>query len=228
VPIVCSNFCPFFFALGNQKSKMNFLKRTLGIRFSSSTSSLIGAVLSDAKTGTKVLPPIPIFTTGNLRTSPQKLNHLARLIKGMTLKEATAQMAMVLKKRGENVRRLIVRAGCALEHNYKQKKSNFIIQEAWVGKGVYIKRVYLHGRGRTGRMSRPSAHLKIRLAEKDTRDPELLALAKQFRKHKLFVTMQDSKPVTPAYPVWSSKPWKYVTSPKWVHPENALAHNKKN
>jgi ribosomal protein L22 len=202
-------------------------RRLLGIRFqSTNTSELIDAALSEAKSKVKTAKQIPVFTTGNMRVSPQKLNHLARLIKGMSLREAEQQMAMVLKKRGANVKRLIVRAGSALEHNYDKKRENYFIQQAWVGKGVYLKRLYIHGRGRTGRMTRPTAHLKIMLAEKDNTDPELLALAKQFRRHKLFITMKDTKPVIPAYPIWSSKPWKYITSPKWVSPANALAQKR--
>lgn len=75
-------------------------------------------------------------------------------------------------------------------------------------------------------MSHPSAHLKLRIApaslNESKEEVEFAKIAKQFKKHKLFVTMKDTKPIRGKYPVWSTKGWKYVTSPKWTEPENAL------
>jgi mRNA deadenylase 3'-5' endonuclease subunit Ccr4 len=164
-----------------------------------------------------------------MRVSPQKLNHLARLIRGMSLDEAEQQMAMILKKRGKDVKDLIVRVGHVLSHNYGKNKDDFIIKQAWVGKGVFLKRLWIHGRGRTGRMTRPTAHLKIMLGQKisqDSKSIELQKLVKQFKRHRLFVSLKDKQPIRPAYPIWSSKPWKYVTSPKWIESSNANVNKK--
>ncbi|KAJ3315261.1 54S ribosomal protein L22, mitochondrial [Boothiomyces sp. JEL0838] len=183
------------------------------------TSSLFDAAISEAKP-LKSSKPIPTFTTGNMRTSPQKLNHLARLIRNMTLDEAEAQMRNVLKKRGLNVAQMIKRVGHVLNHNYNQDKKEYYIKRAWVGKGAFLKRMRIMGRGRHGVMHRPHAHLKIQI-EKIKPKSDIDELLKKFKKD-LFIQVQDTKPVYPIHPVWSSKPWKYVTSDKWVDPKNAL------
>ncbi|KAJ3305317.1 hypothetical protein HDV03_001610 [Kappamyces sp. JEL0829] len=190
------------------------------------------------------------FSTGEMRVSPKKLNHLARLIRGMSLEQAQAQMRNVLKKRGKDVAAMLHRAGCALGHNWGQDKTQYIISQSWVGKGVFLKRIRIHGRGRTGRMTRPYAHLKVMLEKKKDhssilprRDPvsgleysaqqmeakqkEFEKLVRIFKRNRLFVTLKDSKPVYPVNQPWSSKGWKYITSPKWIGPENALMSHAK-
>jgi ribosomal protein L22 len=193
---------------------------------SASASSLIDAAIQDAVKSSQITSkPIPYFSTGNLKVSPFKLNHLARLIRGMSLAEAGLQMKMVMKKRGKDVEQMLHRAGCALEHNYGKSRADYYIRRAWVGKGVYLKRIRIHGRGRTGRMTRPTAHLKIELAEKESMTKEAIEMRKLvrlFKKNRLFVSLKDKQPVLPANPIWSSKPWKYITSEKWIEPHNAL------
>jgi ribosomal protein L22 len=191
---------------------------------SSSASSLIDAALKDAQAKT-TNKAIPYFSTGNLKTSPFKLNHLAKLIHGMSLQEASLQMKMVIKKRGKDVGEMLHRAGCALEHNYGKSRKDYYIKRAWVGKGVFLKRLRIHGRGRTGRMTRPTAHLKIELVEKGSMTPEAVEMRKLvrlFKKDRLFVSLKDKQPVLPVNPVWSTKSWKYITSKKWIEPQNAL------
>ncbi|KAI8898069.1 ribosomal protein L22/L17 [Globomyces pollinis-pini] len=197
------------------------------------SSPLLDAALKDIQSTKPVqkkqLPDF--FTTKNMRVSSQKLNHLARLIKGMSLNEAQSQMSMVLKRRGKDIASLIHRVGSVLDHNYQLNKSDFYIKQAWVGKGTYLKRIRIHGRGRMGRVYRPQTHLRIKIAplEKLSVDPkelkkqeEFLQLKKMFTKHELFYTMKDKKPIHPVHPPWSKKPWKYLTSPKWTDQNAAL------
>lgn len=89
---------------------------------------------------------IPIFSTGNMKVSPQKLNHLARLIHNMTLDNAQVQMRNVMMKRGVNVASLIQRVKSALKHNYGVDYQGFRISECWVGKGIYRHTLRVHGR----------------------------------------------------------------------------------
>ena len=210
-------------------------------RSSSSTasaSSLFDAVVAEAKEKTpaqvtagpdgsfKTTVKLPIFTTGNFKGSHRKVNHLTRIIKGMSLSEARIQMQMNLKRPANNIRAMLHRVSCVLKHNYQLDPDRFYIQRAWVGKGVYRKALKIHGRGRFGIMHHPKAHVKIMLGERNpnptVQEKEFALLAKMFRKRLLFVPMKDDKPIQFSHPVWSRKPWKYVTSPKWIAPENAL------
>lgn len=196
-------------------------------------------------------PSFFTFTTGEMRVSQKKLNHLARLVRGMTLQDAQSQMNMSIKKRGKDVAAMFQRSASALVHNWGFRASSvrqdFIIKQAWVGKGVFLKRIRIHGRGRTGKMTRPRAHLKVILEEKKQDSPldsqtteidpltgqiytadriaakkaEFDTLVKMFKRDRLFVTLKDAKPVFPGTSPWSGKGWKYITSPKWTDPSNA-------
>lgn len=150
---------------------------------------------------------------------------MSRLIKGMRLKEAESQMRHVLKKNGMFVAYMLRRVQNNLRHNYAKDPEDFIIQRSIVGKGTYRKAIKIHGRGRFGKITHPKAHLKIELKEckpLSKEEQEMEKLMKYFRRHNLFLTMKDTKPVQSLYPVWSRKPWKYNTSPRWVCPSNAL------
>ena len=177
--------------------------------------------VSIPKTGAE----LPRFTTGNMRTSTKKLNLLARLIQGLSLEEAQRQMAMTMKRRGVRVNYLITRVISALKHNYNLDHKNFFIRRAWVGKGTAFKRVRFHARGRFGIMTKPVAHLKIELGNlkkfETKEEIDLDKLARQFRKHKLFLPLRETTPLRPIYQCWSKHSWKYVTSSKWVDPANA-------
>ena len=186
-----------------------------------SRSTLLQQALKDVEQSPAKLT-LPTFSSGNMRVSPQKLNHLARLIRGMSLGEAKEQMSFVLKKRGVNIRMMLNRVHHALKHNYNQDSSQYFISQAWVGKGQYLKRLRMMGRGRTGRMTRPSAHLKILLKKREQTDKEMLNLVKQFKQHKLFLQLADKRPVYPLNAVWSTKQYKYLYSPKWSSPDAAL------
>ncbi|KAJ8323036.1 hypothetical protein BDV3_006701 [Batrachochytrium dendrobatidis] len=169
---------------------------------------------------------LPFFTTGNMRASPQKMNHLARLIRKMPITEAKRQMAFTLKRRGISVVRLLHRIECALRHNYNLNPDDFIIHQALVGKGTYLKRIRIHARGRFGVMHRPHAHIKIKLGprmpEGTAKDKELRIIANILRRKKLYISLEDSKPIQRLHPPWSRKPWKYVTSPRWTNPDRIL------
>jgi len=167
---------------------------------------------------------IPVFSSGSIRVSPRKLNLLSRLIRNMSLDDAKLQMHHTLKRSGKPIEAMIKRISCSLKHNYNVDPSDFFVKQSWVGKGMYLKRVSIHGKGRAGVMHHPSAHLKIMVEESkklSTEQQEMADLLKLYKKRKLFISVQDKRPVNPAYPIWSKKPWKYVTSKKWISPDNA-------
>ena len=204
----------------------------------SGVSPLFQAALQDAKQAKPSLNSLklPIFTTGNIRGSPQKMNHLARLLPGRTLSDAMRQMRFTLKRRGKNVAMLINRIQNALRHNYGIDPAECMIERAWVGKGVYLKRIRLHGRGRFGTMHRPSSHIKVIVGPnlkpktREEKDLQILshALRQQERNTKLNVVgiMRENVPIAFTEPIWSKKPWKYVTVKRWRDPDSVLAKHR--
>lgn len=166
-----------------------------------------------------------VFSTGNFRVSPRKLTQLSHMMGNMSMNEAIKQMEMCLKKPTIRVGGLLKRASKTWEHNYGGDASKLYIKKAWVGKGGKLKRVLIHGRGRHGIMHHPYAHMKIEVAEKenpDAKKTEIEKLVTSFKSKKLFIPLKENKSLRFSLPPWSRKPWKYVTSPKWMSPDNAL------
>ncbi|TPX34728.1 hypothetical protein SmJEL517_g02733 [Synchytrium microbalum] len=188
-------------------------------------SSLLSAVVDEAtKTTLKDASPRSKLatSTGNFHVSHRKLNQLSRLIARMRLPEAINQMQFSPKRPAVRVLNRLLWARKKLETE-KHKPSEWIVDEAWVGKGYgRLKRPIFHARGRRGMMIRPRAHMKIRfrkLTATELRPTVESLLKNRIKKEtRLWMAMEDTKPIQVLDPIWSAKPWKYVTSEKWIGP----------
>ncbi|KAJ1558089.1 hypothetical protein HK096_003613 [Nowakowskiella sp. JEL0078] len=188
------------------------------------------------------LAPAWVFSSGNYRMSPKKLNLVARMIRKMPIEEAKIQLKLSPKRAAVRVLELIKRAEHNLRHNNGiTEVHRLIIKQAWVGKGFYLKRINPHGRGRFGIIMKPHSHVKIlfelppevkikdagiaatyeeRLEKKKSDDfQQILGWVKN---RKLYVPLPDHHSLRFGLPPWSSKPWKYISSEKWKGSENAL------
>lgn len=210
---------------------------------SGSVSSLLDAVVGEAEqkslaqdsssssASSNSKKPLPTFSTGNFKGSPRKVQHLSRMIAGMSLAEAQLQMKMNLKRPAARLSAMLHRVSATLKHNYSLDPRRYFIAQAWVGKGHYRKAVNFHGRGRFGIMHHPSAHVKIVLGERNpepTREEkQLMELANLIRKEKKPLNNLREGHAPPQVLAWNAKAWKYITSPKWIGPENAAKREQK-
>ena len=97
--------------------------------------------------------------------SPKKFNEVCRLVRGLTVDDAVAQCAMSPKKYADVVRRVILSAAANATNNHDLDREKLLVTDALVGKGTYIKRVSVHGRGRAGVITKPRSHVTIAVAE---------------------------------------------------------------
>ena len=97
--------------------------------------------------------------------SPKKFNDVCRLVRGLTVDDAVAQCAMSPKKYADVVRRVILSAAANATNNHDLDREKLLVTEALVGKGTFIKRVSVHGRGRAGVITKPRSHVTIAVAE---------------------------------------------------------------
>lgn len=196
-----------------------------GLRCYSNASNLFQKVVAEASQ-VKKETKLPIFSTGDFRSSYKKVNHLTRLIQNMSLKDAKIQMSFNLRKPAVYIGRMLHRVMANLRHNYKLDPADYFLRRVWVGKGIYRKKLNFHGRGRFGIMHHPKAHVKIELGKRNhsptQEDKDFNQLVWSFKRRMLFMPVRDSRPVRITHPPWSTKPWKYVRSPKWTSPDNAL------
>ncbi|CAG9563638.1 unnamed protein product [Danaus chrysippus] len=102
----------------------------------------------------------------NIKYSPEKLWYIAVLVRGMTVDEALKQLSFVNKKGAGYVKDTILEAQnlAVTEHNV-EFKSNLWIAESFSGKGMVIKGVRRHARGRLGEVRYQYSHYFVRLEE---------------------------------------------------------------
>ncbi|KAJ3333423.1 54S ribosomal protein L22, mitochondrial [Blyttiomyces sp. JEL0837] len=194
----------------------------------SSTSSNTASSSTDSSTQLRTLT----FKSPRFRTSPWKANLVAKVIRELPLVAAMDQMRFSKKRASLKVSALLNRAVDRIEKQHGSDRSHWIVKESFVGKGQYLKRIKLHGRGRFGVMHHPSSHVKVVLQElpksrwNETESEaaarkEFEAIRHIFRRHKLYDQLKDSQPIRASQPPWASKPYKYITSPKWLDPNTA-------
>ena len=102
----------------------------------------------------------------NLRVSPQKLNEVAAMIRGLTAEKALAALAFSRRRIAGDVRKALQSAIANAENNHGLDVDSLVVREAHVGKGLVMKRFRARARGRGARILKPFSHLTIVVAER--------------------------------------------------------------
>ena len=100
-----------------------------------------------------------------LRTSPQKLNLLAALIRGKKVERALTDLTFSKKRIAVDVRKCLQSAIANAENNHGLDVDELVVAEAWVGKNLVMKRGRPRARGRFGRINKPFSELTIKLRQ---------------------------------------------------------------
>ncbi|MGU9961605.1 MAG: 50S ribosomal protein L22 [Candidatus Puniceispirillales bacterium WSBS_2018_MAG_OTU23] len=103
----------------------------------------------------------------NLRTSPQKLNEVAGLIRGQNAAKALATLSFSRRRIAIDVKKALQSAIANAENNHALDVDRLFVREAHVGKGLVMKRFRARARGRGARILKPYAHLTIVVSEKE-------------------------------------------------------------
>jgi large subunit ribosomal protein L22 len=96
-----------------------------------------------------------------LRTSPQKLNLVAQLIRGKKVERALAELEFSHRRIAGSVRKTLESAIANAENNHGLDTDALVVAEAYVGNSLVMKRFMARGRGRSSRIEKPFAHLTI-------------------------------------------------------------------
>ncbi len=100
-----------------------------------------------------------------LRTSPQKLNLLAALIRGKKVEKALTDLTFSHKRISDDVRKCLQSAIANAENNHNLDVDELIVAEAYVGKNLTMKRGRPRARGRFGRIIKPFSELTIKVRQ---------------------------------------------------------------
>ncbi len=117
--------------------------------------------------------------TKMLRTSPQKLNLVAGLIRGKKVEKALADLTFSKRRIAGDVKKCLQSAIANAENNHNLDVDNLVVAEAWVGKNLVMKRGRPRARGRYGRIMKPFSEITIKLREVD---PAIAAAAAEAKK----------------------------------------------
>ncbi|WP_372841297.1 50S ribosomal protein L22 [Phaeovulum sp.] len=100
-----------------------------------------------------------------LKTSPQKLNLVAELIRGKKVEKALADLTFSKKRVSDDVRKCLQSAIANAENNHGLDVDSLIVAEAWVGKNITLKRGRPRARGRFGKIMKPFAEITIKVRQ---------------------------------------------------------------
>lgn len=101
----------------------------------------------------------------HLRVSPQKLNLLAEMIRGMPVEDALIALQFSSKRIAKDVHKVLSSAIANAENNHELDVDRLIVGEATVGKQMVIKRIRARARGRAGKIEKPFSNLTIVVRE---------------------------------------------------------------
>ena len=96
-----------------------------------------------------------------LRTSPQKLNLVAGLIRGKKVDKALADLTFSKRRIAGDVKKCLQSAIANAENNHGLDVDNLVVTHAFVGKNLVMKRGRPRARGRFGKIMKPFSQLTI-------------------------------------------------------------------
>src|SRR4028119_2018131 len=102
-----------------------------------------------------------------LRTSPQKLNLVAAMIRGKKVENALADLTFSKRRIAGDVKKCLQSAIANAENNHNLDVDSLIVAEAWVGKNLVMKRGRPRARGRFGKIMKPFSELTITVRQLD-------------------------------------------------------------
>ena len=101
----------------------------------------------------------------NLRISPQKLNLVLGMIRRKKADVAISKLQFSKKRISKDVEKALKSVISNAENNHSLDIDKLYVKEAFVGKGIVMKRFHARARGRGARILKPFSHLTIIVSE---------------------------------------------------------------
>ncbi len=100
-----------------------------------------------------------------LRTSPQKLNLVAAMIRNKPVDKALSDLTFSKKRIADDVKKTLQSAIANAENNHGLDVDELVVAEAFVGKNLVMKRGRPRARGRYGRIEKPFSQVTIKVRQ---------------------------------------------------------------
>jgi len=102
-----------------------------------------------------------------IRISPQKLNLVAQMIRGQKVEKALADLTFSRKRIAGDVKKVLESAIANAENNHDLDIDALVVDQAFVGKNMVMKRWKPRARGRVGKILKPFSELTIIVKENE-------------------------------------------------------------
>ncbi|MEE2998710.1 MAG: 50S ribosomal protein L22 [Pseudomonadota bacterium] len=102
-----------------------------------------------------------------IRTSPQKINLVARSIRGKSCEAALNDLTFSTRRIASDVKKVLQTAIANAENNQQLDIDRLFIAEATCGRAFVMKRWRPRARGRTGKIFKPFSNLTIVVRERE-------------------------------------------------------------
>lgn len=100
-----------------------------------------------------------------LKTSPQKLNLICKMIRGMHVSDALNALKACKKRASLDVTNVLSSAIANAENNHGLDVDSLIVAEAYVGKAFMLKRHRPRARGRAGKILKTYSNMTVLVRE---------------------------------------------------------------
>jgi large subunit ribosomal protein L22 len=103
-----------------------------------------------------------------LRTSGQKLNLVAELIRNKPVETALNELTFSKKRIAQDVKKCLKSAIANAENNHGLDIEELVVVDAFVGKNMVLKRGRPRARGRFGKILKPFSEITIKVRQVST------------------------------------------------------------
>jgi large subunit ribosomal protein L22 len=100
-----------------------------------------------------------------LKTSPQKLNLVAGMIRNKPVGKALSDLTFSKRRVAVDVMKTLQSAIANAENNHGLDVDELIVAEAYVGKNLVLKRGRPRGRGKFGKLLKPFSQITIKVRQ---------------------------------------------------------------
>jgi large subunit ribosomal protein L22 len=128
--------------------------------------------MSKPSAGRKVGEREALAIATTVRGSPYKLNLVAGLIRGKKAEDAVTALTFSSKAMAVDVKKCLQSAIANAENNHNLDVDRLWVKEASVGKSITMKRFATRARGRSARIVKPFAKIRIVVQERDASEGE--------------------------------------------------------
>tara|TARA_B100000674_G_C37705240_1_gene852502 strand:+ start:281 stop:661 length:381 start_codon:yes stop_codon:yes gene_type:complete len=102
----------------------------------------------------------------HIRVSSQKLNLVAKLIRGLDCEKAISELTFSKRRIAQDVKKVLESAIANAENNHDLDVDKLYVAEASVGRTLVMKRWRARARGRTGKIFKPFSNLRVIVRER--------------------------------------------------------------